>query len=89
MSKVTNMIFTINAAKDYDYDEESGRSMPDWKVCDEATDCTTAMEKVHSVRDYPIVEFHIETTFDDGTRIRVPVFGGLTERLVNGIWIND
>jgi hypothetical protein len=87
--KKTRVEFTINAAKDYDYDDQSGRSNPDWKVCDQATDCADAMRKFESVRDYPIVEFHIETTFADGERIRVPVFGGVTERLVNGIWTSE
>lgn len=89
MSKVTSIQFCIAAAKDFDYDEESGRSTPDWKVIDSATDCADAMQKFQSVRDYSIVEFHIESTFDDGSCIRVPVFGGITEKLVNGIWVNE
>lgn len=86
MSRITNIIFTVNAAKGYDYDEKTGRSNPDWKVCDYAQTCEEAMDQFHSVRGYPIVEFHIETEFEDGSKIRVPVFGGITERLVNGLW---
>lgn len=89
MNKVTNIEFCIAAAKDQDYDEKLNRFMPDWKVIDSTKDCAEAMEKFRSVSDYPIVEFHIETTFDNGTRIRVPVFGGITEKLINGLWEPD
>lgn len=89
MAQVIKTEFSIAAAKDFDQDEKTGRTSPDWKYIDTATECADALAKFNSVSSYPIVEFHLETTFDDGSCIRVPVFGGLTEMLVNGIWIPD
>lgn len=86
ITTATKLVFTIGAAKDFNYDEH-GYSTPDWKVLDEADNCKEAAEKFHSVRDYPIVEFHLETTWSDGSRTRAPVFGGIEEVLdANGRW---
>lgn len=58
-----------------------------WKYIDNATDCADALAKFQSVRDYPAVEFHIETHWSDGSRTRMPVFGiGYEEKLVDGVW---
>lgn len=89
MAQAVKTEFCIAAAKDFNYDEKTGRDFPDWKYIDTATDCADAIAKFNTVRSYPIIEFHLETTFDDGSCIRVPVFGGLTESLVKGVWIPD
>jgi hypothetical protein len=82
------LLFTIAAAKSY-HEATSDfphHDVPDWKVIDDADNVLDAVEKFNSVRDYPIVEFHLESTWSDGSRTRVPVFGGLEEQLVNGQW---
>lgn len=89
MAQAIKTEFCIAAAKSFDYDEATGRDFPNWSYIDDATDCVEALKKFNLVRSYPIVEFHLETTFDDGSRIRVPVFGGVTEKLVNGRWQSE
>lgn len=86
MADITNMKFSIAAAKDFDYSEEHG-SVPDWKYLDEADSCKEAMEKFATCKGYPIVELHLETTWDDGTRTRVDLLNAnFEEVLVDGRW---
>lgn len=80
-----SMLFTIAAAKNYDYDFDPHGS-PDWKYIDQADNAAEAVEKFNSVRGYPIVEFHLESTWSDGSKTRTPVFGGLEEKLKDGRW---
>ncbi len=80
------LLFTIAAAKDFDYDiDPSG--IPDWKYIDDADNAADAVAKFNSARDYPIVYFHVESEWSDGSRTRVPVFGGPEEKLVDGRWV--
>lgn len=86
--KIVAMLFTVGAAKEFDYDEVSGREMPDWKVLDEASTIEEAMKKYHSIRDYPIREFHLETVWDNGDRFRVAIVNNAgEEKLVDGRWV--
>jgi hypothetical protein len=80
MAQAKSIIFDIAAGK-YEGDEIN------WKYCDTATDVADALEKFNSTRGYPVVEFTIHTTWDDGTTTRVPVFGGQLERLIDGQWV--
>lgn len=74
--------FTIAAAKGYEDDE------PNWKYIDTASTCAEAMRKFSDCTGYPIIDFHIQTTWDSGAITRVPVFGGPEEKLTNeGRWV--
>lgn len=59
-----------------------------WKYVNNFSDCDAALTAFKSVQDYPVVEFHLVTTWDDGTITRVPVFGGPEEKLTGeGGWV--
>jgi len=81
MKKAIKIEFSIAAGK-----MDGGEV--NWNYIDSATDCTSALEKHKSCNGYPVVEFHVETTWSDGTLTRAPAFGGgVTEELcADGIW---
>lgn len=82
--KAISIEFCIAGGK---MEDNNGVTEVNWKVVDQATDCADAMEKYRSCIGYHVVEFHVETTWSDGTLTRVPVFGGPMERLgADGLW---
>lgn len=77
---ITKIEFTIAAGK---FDGED----INWKYIDSTTDCAEALLKYNSCKGYSVVEFHVESTWDDRTVTRASVFGGPEERLLaDGTW---
>lgn len=82
--KAHKIMFCIAAGK---LEQQNGTQEVNWKYIDLAEDCADAMAKYRSCTGYHVVEFHIETHWDDDTVTRVPVFGGQMEKLgADGIW---
>ena len=82
MANAVRIYFVLDAGKVEMY---KGRDEVNWKYCDQFTDADEALRAYRTCKGYPVIHFHLNTEWDDGTRTRVSVFdGGHLEQLVDG-----
>ena len=85
MANVMHIEFEIAAAKNRNDDNE-----PNWELRCGTQSAAEALTLFASVKGYPIVEFDLKVTYDDGTMTKTPVLGGDTSnfRLVDGHYVS-